>query len=80
MLKGIANGLESNDVSIGKCASLCISTDPDDDLLVILPDHNLQGGSACLETPRFHDITTYKYQSLMPDSDCGFGTLILVGC
>ena len=55
-------------------------TDPDDDLLIILPDHNLQGGSACLETPRFHDITTYKYQSLMPDSDCGFGTLILVGC
>ena len=80
MLKGMANRLESNDVSIGKCASLCISTDPDDDLLVIFPNHNLQGGSACLETPRFRDITTYKYQSSMPDSDCGFESTVHIGC
>ena len=60
----MVNRLESNDVSIAKCASLCTSTDPDDDLLVILPDHNLQGVSACLETLMFHDITILQISEL----------------
>ena len=61
----MANRLESNDVSSRRIsASLCISTDPDDDLLVILPDHKLQGGSACLENPRFRDITTLQIPEL----------------
>ena len=60
----MANRLESNDVSIEKCASLCISTDPVDDLLVILPDHNLQGGSACLGNLRSYDITTLQISEI----------------
>ena len=39
-------------------------TDPDDDLLIILPDHNLQGGSACLGNLRFRDITTLQIPEL----------------